>query len=316
MPSPPPWIGGNAEFFRGMLTIRVFEEEVRRLRLEGQIVGSVHLCIGQEAIYVGACAALTNQDLVFATYRGHGWALARGVPSMALFAEMLGKSSGVNGGRGGSAFLSAPAWGFYGENSIVGGGAPVAVGAALAARFDGSNRVVIGAFGDGAMNQGSVHEALNFAAVFDLPVVFVLENNGYSELTPIADMVKNDRLYARSSAYGMPGCRVDGNNPEHVRAAVHAAAARARAGLGPTLVECMTERLVGHYIGDPELYRKPGELDRALKRDPLVLAAQLVDSDQATHISTEVHSEIADALASALAQPFADPLTVLEYLYA
>ncbi|WP_409464337.1 thiamine pyrophosphate-dependent dehydrogenase E1 component subunit alpha [Amycolatopsis sp. GA6-003] len=308
--------------FEAMQRIRSFEEEVARLRGTGDIVGSVHLCNGQEAIYVGACAALDlERDAVFPTYRGHGWTLACGVPPRALFAELLGRQTGINGGRGGSAYFTAPEHGMYGENSIVGAGAPIAAGAALAATFDGSGRVALAAFGDGALNQGAVHEAMNFAAVRRLPVIFLVENNHYSELTPIADMVRIDKLFRRASAYGMPGARIDGNDPEAVRSAVAEAARRARDGEGPVLLEAMTQRIVGHYIGDAQHYRPAGELDAAAAAEPIgallwdLLSAGVAQSE-VDIVVERVRREIADASAQALADPIADPSTVLEHLYA
>lgn len=307
--------------FAGLWRIRAFEEKVRDLRLSGEIAGSVHLCIGQEAVPVGACAVLDHADALFTTYRGHGWALARGVPAEPLFAELLGRATGVNGGRGGSAHFSAPDYGFHGENSIVGAGAPLAVGAALAGRFDGSGRVAVAVVGDGAMNQGALHEAMNFAAAFDLPVVFVCENNLYSELTPIADMVRSDRLADRAAAYDMPGHRVDGNDVTDVRNHMAAAVEHARDGSGPTLLECMTERLVGHYIGDVEQYRPPGEVDRAREQEPLVrLRAGLVTAGVAPEdldaVEERTRRDMDDAAAAAREAPTADRVTVAEHLYA
>lgn len=304
-----------------MARIRAFEEKVRELRLAGEIVGSVHLCIGQEAGPVGACSVLEPRDALFATYRGHGWALARGVPAEAMFAELLGRASGLNAGRGGSAYFTAPEYGFNGENSIVGGGAPLAVGAALAARVDGSGRVAVAVFGDGAVNQGAVHEALNMAGAFRLPVVFVCENNGYSELTPIAAMVADPELWHRAAAYGMPGRRVDANDPSVVRVATAEAVQRARGADGPTFLELMTERLVGHYIGDAEQYRRPGEVDAARAREPLVrlhdaLAAQGVSDAELTGIVSRARAEIEQAAGRALAAPPADATSAREHIYA
>ncbi|WP_028925731.1 thiamine pyrophosphate-dependent dehydrogenase E1 component subunit alpha [Pseudonocardia acaciae] len=309
-------------FLESMHRIRYFEEEVARLRASGDVVGSVHLCNGQEAIYAGACAALDlSRDAVFPTYRGHGWTLARGAPPHAVFAELLGRRTGINGGRGGSAYLTAPEHGMFGENSIVGAGAPIATGAALAANYDGSGRVALAAFGDGAMNQGAVHEAMNFASVRRLPVIFLVENNHYSELTPISAMVRVDRLFKRASGYGMPGARVDGNDPDAVYRAVGEAARRARAGEGPVLLEAMTQRIVGHYIGDAQHYRPAGELDRALAEEPIGRLARALDGlgvpdADLTAIAERARTEITAAAARALADPPADPATVLEHLYA
>jgi pyruvate dehydrogenase E1 component alpha subunit len=316
-----PGTAAQLDFLESMLRIRFFEEEVSRLRVEGSIVGSVHLCNGQEAIYAGASAALDlSRDAVFPTYRGHGWTLACGVPPYALFAELLGRQTGVNGGRGGSAYLTAPEYGMYGENSIVGAGAPIAAGAALAATFDGSGRIALAAFGDGALNQGAVHEAMNFAAVRDLPVIFLVENNHYSELTPIASMVRGDRLFKRASAYGMPGGQVDGNDPTAVRDAVARAVERARRGQGPALIEAVTQRIVGHYIGDAQHYRPPGELETALADEPisrlLATLRETIPYAELDALTERVRDEIADASALARADPPADPSTVLEHLYA
>jgi TPP-dependent pyruvate/acetoin dehydrogenase alpha subunit len=228
-----------------MHRIRMLEEKITELRKQQIIQGSVHLCIGQEAIYVGSRSALTPQDRVFSTYRGHGWAIACGVPAEGILAELLGRETGVCRGRGGSAMFSAPDHGFYGENSIVGAGAPIACGAALSARIKGEDRVALTAFGDGAMNQGGIHEAMNFAAYLNLPVLFICENNTYAELTPIAETVRDADLYKRAAAYGMPGVRIDGNDVAAVRECVAHHARLAREGKGPALIEMMTQRLVG-----------------------------------------------------------------------
>lgn len=307
---------------RSMVRIREFESEIHRLRLEGTVVGSVHLCSGQEAIYAGAAAALDlPRDLVFPTYRGHGWALACGAPLVGMFAELMGRATGVNGGRGGSAYLSVPEVGMMGENSIVGAGAPIAVGAALASRYDGSGRVTVAAFGDGAVNQGSVHEAFNFAAVMKAPVVFIVENNHWSELTPITATTTSDRLFKRASGYGIPGARIDGNDPEIVRRTVDHAVRNARTGEGPTLIEAMTDRIVGHYIGDAQLYRAEGELDRALAAEPIGrIIAELQRNDVAEALINDTVDQVTASVhrASERAQsaPLADPSTVLEHLYA
>jgi pyruvate dehydrogenase E1 component alpha subunit len=304
-----------------MWRIRALEEKVHDLRMSGEIVGSVHLSNGQEAGPVGACTELGPDDALFATYRGHGWALARGVPAEAMLAEFAGRSTGVNGGRGGSAYFTAPEYGFHGENSIVGAGLPIAVGAALAGRFDGTGRVALTVFGDGALNQGAAHEALNMAAAFRLPVVFVCENNYWSELTPIVEMVAEPELWRRAAGYGMAGERLDGNDPAAVRTAVRVAVERARAGEGPTLLELMTARLVGHYIGDAEQYRLPGELDRARAEEPIVrirerLAAAGVAAEQIEDAEARARTDIDAAAAAALDAPRADPSTAKEHVYA
>jgi len=301
-----------------MARLRAFEERVLELWVEKLVVGSVHLDIGQEAIPVGVASVLRPEDALFATYRGHGYALAVGTPAEALFAELLGRATGINGGRGGSAYLSAPDYGFYGENSIVGAGAPIACGAALAGRYDGSGRVAVTVFGDGAMNQGSVHEAMNFASAMRLPVVFICVNNGWSELTPIADMVADPELHKRAAAYAMPGRRIDGNDPAVVRAAMSEAVELARSGQGPALIEAVTQRLVGHYIGDAEVYRRPGELDQAKAREPLVVLGERLAAAgiEPQPIIDRAREEIEEAAAAALAAPLASPETAKEHVYA
>jgi len=294
-----------------LLRIRFFEEKAAELRKAQDIVGSIHLCIGQEAIPVGARAALTDDDKVFATYRGHGWALACGVPPALLFAELMGRQDGVCGGRGGSALLSAPEWGFYGENSIVGAGTPIAAGAALAARLRGEPHVSVVSIGDGAMNQGGVHEAMNFAAYLKLPVLFICENNTYSELTFTAGMVADPEFFWRARAYGMPGVRIDGNDVREVHKTVAHFAAKARAGGGPARIEAMTERLVGHYWGDMQGYRPAGEVTAAKEREPIVrLRRVLLDAGMAESaldaLAQEAKAAIDGAAERARGMPVAD----------
>lgn len=305
---------------QAMWRIRALEEQIAQWRLDGAVVGSVHLSNGQEAIAVGACRMLRPQDAVFATYRGHGWALARGVPARGILAELLYRRTGVNGGRGGSAHFSAPEYGFFGENSIVGAGVPLATGAALAARFDGSGRVALAVFGDGAINQGGVTEAMNLAATMNLPVVFVCENNKYSELTPIDDMVRNPDLSARARALGIPAVRVDGNDAAQVATAVELAVTGAGHGLGPTFVEAATRRIVGHYIGDAQKYRPAGELEVDERDEPIARLQRALRNDgvpAATVEAAERHAraEIAVAADRALADPVTDPSTAGEHLY-
>lgn len=308
--------------YRTMLTIRLFEERVRSLRHDGDIVGSVHLCIGQEAIPVGVVEQLDlARDVVTSTYRGHGWAIACGVPLTALFAELLGRATGVNGGRAGSALLSDPQRGFLGENSIVGAGAPIACGAALAGRVDGSMRVAVVSFGDGAMNQGSVLESLNFAAALRLPVIFVCENNEWSELTPIRDMVADDVLINRAIAFGIESRRVDGNAPDAVSDVAAIAVDWARSGQGPFFIEALTQRICGHYIGDPETYRTDEDRAALEAQDPIPrLRASLLASgyneDEVSSLEKDVMAEVDASAAAALSDPLADPGTALEHVHA
>jgi 2-oxoisovalerate dehydrogenase E1 component len=310
------------EAYRRMALIRRFEERCLELSRDGTIAGSVHLSLGQEAIPVGAVAALGPDDRVLATYRGHGWALACGVPVVDLLAEICQRAGGVNGGRGGSAHLSAPRYRLLGENSIVGAGVPIAAGVALAARARGEDRVVVVSIGDGAMNQGAVHEGMVFAAARDLPVVIVCENNGWSELTPIAAMVREPDLARRAAGYGIPGRVVDGCDPFAVGAAVAAAAAQARSGAGPVLLECKTVRLSGHYNRDVEHYRPKADAEDARRREPLGrLRAYLRDvaelaEDDIAGIDAEVARAVDEATEQVLAMPEPDPETAREHVYA
>ncbi|MDE2789829.1 MAG: thiamine pyrophosphate-dependent dehydrogenase E1 component subunit alpha [Paracoccaceae bacterium] len=293
----------RVEHLRDMIEIRLFENAVFDLRVSGEYVGSTHLYNGQEAIAVGACAALGEGDAVFSTYRGHGWAMARGVPALSLFAELLNRTGGICEGRGGSAYFTAPDHGFFGENSIVGAGAPIAVGAALAAKYDDSDRVTLTAFGDGAMNQGAVTEAMNFAATFDLPVIFVCENNSYSELTPIRDMVREQDLTRRPEALGIPAQKIDGNDVVAVEAAISGAVAEIRSKSGPVFFEMMTQRLQGHYVGDPEHYRPKGEIESYKDIEPIARLRRELNSNGITDAELEqITAEASKTIDRALSQ--------------
>ena len=303
-----------------MVTIRRFEERCLQLSAD-EIAGSIHLCGGQEAIPVGARAALEPDDKAVATYRGHGWAIEWGIPLVDLLAEICQRAGGINGGRAGSPYLTAPQYGFIGENSIVGAGVPIATGVALAAKLAETERVCIVSIGDGAMNQGATHEGLNFAAVRELPVIFVVENNDWSEMTPISETAKLADLAERAAAYGMPGVTVDGNDPDAVRVAVEAAAARARSGSGPTLIEAKTVRLMAHYNRDIEHYRTSEDKERGKQRDPLprlrahLLEAGFADSELET-LEKDVGAELDDVVEQVLAMPKPDPAGARDHVVA
>jgi len=306
--------------YRSMLTIRRFEERVLDLRSRDEIAGSVHLCTGQEATPTGALAVLSEHDRVVATYRGHGWALACGVPPDELLAEICQRETGVNGGRAGSAYLSAPEHRFVGENSIVGAGLPIACGVALGLRARGDGGVVLAVFGDGATSQGATHEALVMAAARSLPVVFVCENNGWSEMTPISQIALVRDLSARAAGYGIAGASIDGDDPVTVANAVAEASERARRGEGPTLLECRTHRLGAHYHADIEHYRDDEDRARARAADPLArLRARLLTdgaSDEAalSAIEEEVDALLAAAEQAALDAPAPDPATAADHV--
>lgn len=305
-----------ADAYRRIRLIRRFEERLVELKAEGAIQGSMHLCCGQEAIPVGACEALEARDALTVTYRGHGWAIGRGLPLAQLFAEIQGRESTLSGGRGGSPYFCSAAHGFLGENSIVGAGVPIAMGAALASQFDGSGSISLVAIGDGALNQGATHEALNMAGAFRLPFVVVVENNVYSELTPVREMIPTDTLVERAPVYGMVSATVDGNDPTAVEHAVNEAVSRARAGGGPSLIEAHTERLVGHYDLDPQHYRPLGEVDDAMTREPLVRLRATIGAGLADRLDRDVERELDEAVAASTSVPFPDPSTVHDHLYA
>lgn len=304
--------------YRQMLRIRLLEENMMKLKSAGEVPGSIHLCVGQEAIPVGAARSLTADDHITATYRGHGWAIVAGSAPTDIFAEVMGRASSLNGGRAGSPYLSDAAHGFIGENSIVGAGMPLACGAALTARRRRLGTVSVVSIGDGATNQGAVHESWNMAAVLRLPLITVIENNVYSEMSPIDEMVRIDSLATRGVAYGIPAVTVDGNDADAVASAVGEAVARARAGGGPGIIEAMTQRLVGHYSGDAQHYRPAGEIDRARQDEPLARIRRAPDEDLARQIADvdrEVADEIADAIVRAGDLPMPAPATALEHVY-
>lgn len=312
----------DAGAYRLMRTIRRFEERSLELSRDGMIAGSIHLCLGQEAVPVGALAALADGDRVLTTYRGHGWAVAAGVPLEGLLGELCHRADGINGGRGGSAHFSAPRWGLLGENSIVGAGVPIAAGVALAERSAGTGGVVLASIGDGAMNQGAVHEALVFAAARDLPLIVLVENNEWAEMTPSATMLRIDRLADRAGGYGIPGHVVDGTDPFAVREVVVEAARAARGGGGPVLVEALVPRLGGHYNRDIEHYRSAEDRAAVALRDPLVLLRRrLLDDGELTGEAIgelDAHAdEAVDAATKAVHDmPSADPATARDHLYA
>ena len=266
------------DLHRRMLEIRFFEDEVMRLFLQNRVRGSTHLYQGQEAVAVGACAALRHGDTMSCTYRGHGAVLAMGAPLDRTMAEILGKAEGLCRGKGGSMHLTDLSVGALGSFAVVGAHLPFSAGAALAAQYLGTGAVSMPFFGDGATNIGVFHEALNLAAVWKLPVVFVCENNLYGEYSPLSRTTPLERLADRAAAYAMSSARIDGNDVLGVREAVKEAVERARQGDGPTLIEALTYRQSGHSRSDPGAYRPPGELERWLERDPIVLFERVLAS--------------------------------------
>jgi 2-oxoisovalerate dehydrogenase E1 component len=310
------------EAYRRMTVIRQFEYRCLELSRSGVVQGSMHLSFGQEAIPVGVGAALQPQDRVLATYRGHGWALSRDVPQLPLLAEVCQRAGGINGGRCGSPLLSAPEYGFFGENSIVGAGVPVAAGVALAARAQDSGRVVVVSIGDGAMNQGSVHEGIVFAAARNLPLVIVCENNGWSEMTPASAFVRGDNLIDRVTGYHVAGEVVDGCDAEEVLDAAQWAIAEARGGRGPVFLECKTVRLSGHYNNDIEHYRPGDDSEDAKRREPLARLRQRIVADGLASgadldaVEAAITAELDAVTAEVLAMPEPPASTAAEHVLA
>lgn len=252
-----------------MLQIRYFELEVEKSVKEGLFHGTTHLCIGQEAVAVGVCGLLQDGDKITSTHRGHGHSIAMGANMDKMMAELFGKVTGYCKGKGGSMHIADVASGNLGSNGIVGGGIPIAVGSALTAQLTGKDDVTVCFFGDGATNEGSFHEALNLAAIWDLPVVFVCENNAYGMSSAISEMVKIEQLSERADAYGFPGLTIDGNNLFEVIDTTAEAIDRARSGKGPTLIEAKTYRYAGHSKSDPQLYRTVTEVEKHRPNDPI-----------------------------------------------
>ena len=270
------------DLLRQMHEIRFFEQNLRRLFEEGLVRGSTHLSIGQEAVSVGVCSALRKGDTATCTYRGHGTTLAMGAPLDRSFGEILGRAGGLCGGKGGSMHLTDRSVGLLGSFAIVGAHLPITVGAAFAARYQRQDSVSVCFFGDGATNIGAFHEALNLAAVWKLPAVFVCENNLYGEYSPIASTTPVEQLVDRAASYAMAAARVDGNDVVAVRRTAVEAVARARGGSGPTLIEALTYRWSGHSRSDPAKYRPRGELESWQQRDPIKrLREQLCDEGAA-----------------------------------
>ncbi|MDR1473157.1 MAG: thiamine pyrophosphate-dependent dehydrogenase E1 component subunit alpha [Lactobacillales bacterium] len=254
-----------------MWRIRLFEQKLQSLYQEGKIHGTIHSCVGQEAVAVGVTNALHARDLMTSTHRNHGHFIAKGMSIYGMLAEILGKKTGLNHGKGGSMHLFDMKIGALGSNGIVGGGFPIATGAALASVMQKNNQVVVCFAGDGAVNQGSFHEAANIASIWHLPVIFVVENNRYAMSSDIKKMVNIDQLSKRAESYGMKGVTIDGNDLELVEETLKEAVADARGGLGPVLVEAMTYRQAGHSKSDEELYRQREECERwKRENDPIL----------------------------------------------
>lgn len=310
------------DFYETMVKIRFFEERVEKLFLAGEIPGFVHLYIGEEAIATGVCANLRKDDYIESTHRGHGHTLAKGADLNGAMAEIFGKATGLCKGKGGSMHIADFSVGMLGANGVVGGGYNLAVGAALANKMKGQDNVAVVFFGDGASNRGTFHEAANMASAWKLPVIFLNENNEWASTTPTSSLTSVKNISDRAVGYDMPGITIDGNDVFKVYETVKEAVERARQGGGPTLIECKTYRIKGHFVGDPEMYRTKEEVQsRFEKDDPIknfekkVLAEGLLTKADLSNIEEKVLKAIEEAIEFARQSPYPDPSELYTDLY-
>jgi len=308
--------------YREMVNIRRTEEQLARSYQGGHIPGACHTYVGQEAVAVGVCAHLRSDDVVFSTHRGHGHALAKGVPPRDVMAELFGKATGCSRGRGGSMHLFAPEVGLMGTTGIVGPNILQATGAGYSFKLLKSDRVSVAFFGDGAVNNGAFHEGVNMAAIWDLPVLFVCENNQYATEVPFNYATRNTEVAERARSYGIPGIAVDGNDVLAVFEAAAAAVARARTGQGPTLIECRTYRTRPHAEGMRDGgYRSIDEIASWKSRDPITalrdgaIARGIASAANFDAIDAEITAIVADALTFAMESPFPEPETATLHIY-
>mgnify|MGYP005836516227 CR=1 FL=1 len=310
------------EMLEKLYTIRHFEERVVKLFQQGLIRGATHVYLGEEAIAVGACAALQEKDYITSTHRGHGHVIARGLDTKRMLAELLGRAAGYCGGKGGSMHIADLKKGILGANGVVGGGIPLAVGAGLKSVYKDTKQVTLCFFGDGAAQQGAFHESVNLAAVWKLPVVYICENNCFALTTPNCEECSVRNIGDRASAYGIPGYVIDGNDVAEVYDTVRKSVARARRGGGPSLIECKTYRWYGHYLGDPEVYRTKEEVAEWKSRDPIprflsaLSSAGVLNEADAAEIDRAARESIDEAERFALASPPPAPETLTEGLWA
>jgi TPP-dependent pyruvate/acetoin dehydrogenase alpha subunit len=308
--------------FERMLKIRYFEERVRDLFARGEMPGFVHLYLGEEAIAAGVCANLNDNDYITSTHRGHGHIIAKGGEMRLMMAELYAKSTGYNKGKGGSMHIAWPKLGILGANGIVGGGIPIATGAAMSAKLRKSGQVTACFFGDGATNEGTFHESLNIAGAFALPIVYICENNLYAVGTRQSQVRKIEDIADRATSYGMPGVVVDGNDVLAVYEVTNEAVKRARNGEGPTLIECKTYRWRPHFEGEPDTYRPPEEVAAWIAREPIapyrtkLIEQRVMTEDEAQNIEAKVLRELDEAVEFARQSPLPLPESALEDLWA
>lgn len=308
--------------YEQMLLIRHFEEKVDELFKQGLIYGTTHLCIGQEATAVGTCAVLQDGDKITSTHRGHGHSIAHGASIKRMMAELFGRTTGYCKGKGGSMHIADVDSGNLGANGIVGGSIPLAVGSALTAKMKGLSYVTVCFFGDGATNEGSFHESLNMAAIWQLPVVFVCENNQYGMSSSVKDMTNIEQLSTRAKAYGFPGVTIDGNDLIEVVETADKAVRRARAGKGPTLIEMETYRWMGHSKSDQNKYRTEEEINAWKTRDPILRYEKLLRGEglltnkEISKMKKNVIEQVQQSIDFSKKSPKPEPKDVLSDVYA
>jgi len=295
-------------FYTDMYRTRRFEEEVFEFYKRGLMPGLAHLYLGEEAISAGTCAALRDTDYIGSTHRGHGHLVSRGADLNRMMAEILGKGTGYSKGKGGSMHIMAMDKGILGANGIVGGEIPIATGAAYASKLRGDDKVTVSFFGDSACNEGTFHESINMAAAWDLPIVYIIENNLYGISVDIRQVTKEHQLSKRAIGYGIPGITIDGNDVYAVYEEARKAVDRARKGEGPTLIECLTYRWQGHHVGDPGVYRPEEEVAEWKARDPIGVfeGKKLLSKAEIEEIKATVNAQVAQACKFAEESPYAD----------
>jgi TPP-dependent pyruvate/acetoin dehydrogenase alpha subunit len=309
------------DMYRRMLLIRDFETRAAEEFARGNINGHIHTYAGEEAVAVGVCANLRGDDLITSTHRGHGHCIAKGGEVKYMMAELFCRRTGYCKGKGGSLHIADISLGILGANGIVGAGIPIALGGGLSAQLKGTDSVCISFFGDGASNQGTFHESLNLASIWKLPVIFIAENNQYAQTTPQKYHMNVKSISERATAYGIPGVVVDGNDVMAVYETAREAVRRARAGAGPTLVECMTYRQRGHYEGENMGYRTQAEVDDWKRRDPIPRFRQqlvkmgVASEAEAKQIEDSCQRDIEDAIRFANESPYPSPEETLEDVY-
>lgn len=312
----------SLKFYQEMKRLRTFEQKASELFTQAMLAGNIHLCIGQEAAEVGACSALEPKDYIVGTHRGHGQCIAKGCKTDLMMAELFGKKTGYCKGKGGSMHIADLNLGILGANGIVGAGTSIGAGSALATKILGSDEITLVFFGDGASNEGYFYESLNMAAAWNLPVVYLCENNKYG-VSVCIDRVSNvENIADKAKGFNIPGVVVDGNDAFEVYDAVKKAAERAREGKGPTLIEAKTYRYHGHYEGDPQMYKPKEEMEEWKKNDAInriredILANKFATEDELNAIDKEVDAEIEKAVEFAKESPYPDAEEINDDVYA